>query len=468
MKKMGSSYLDLFLEVYELEKNITDDLVAKKITISDIPETYLTSKMILTAMTAYQDLVVDIPMQKMDQNLWVIACAVNPKNMQFIDVAYKDWVKTNINEPLLRFVRPRDQTDFICLKLIELDARNIHWVKAELMSNDFVLQATVVQPEVINELGIKDFNSDLFNAVISSSAFELKLLPTEWISREVCQRAFEKNYQEVLNIPKEYIEVSQVKEALLKCATLEVLPIFSLLDPSVYDENTILNAICKNEACFDLLNDAIVTKDLIEKLCSSLKRYETLMNPLVRNVLDRELCDKLIGNNPLLLNGVPNEFKDHELCLKAISLNGMAVEALPHSLSDDELYRIAVSKNGLSLRHIPKPYRDQEIPMLAVQQNGEALEFVPDEMMSMELCEIAVGNNPYSIYVVPRRFRTFELLSIALESLPEVIKLMPVEMREIDLCVAVVKKNKELMKYVPEDVLNDVLEVLNEGICRAS
>ncbi|NNH78829.1 DUF4116 domain-containing protein [Acinetobacter sp. ANC 5380] len=449
---MKETYQNIFLKINEIESQILNDLINGTVLIDDIPEILLTTKMILTGIVANKQTISSFPVQKLDQYSCLISCAFNENNLNLIPHIHYDWVKSNLSGEALKHVRPADQTEYICLKLIELDHVNINYVRSDLMTYDFMLMATALKPQIISELDIQVFSPDLISVALKSDQFDLGCLPDSWKTKEVCDQLFNKSYLELLNFPREFIEVNQIKTALKQCGSIEALSIFQLFEAGQYDDETIILAVEKNESCLKMIDDELITKDLILKLAPHIKRYETLVTPVIQNALDRELCLELINCNPMLLYGIPESMRELDLCLKAISLNGMSLGAVPISLADDELYKVAVQNNGLALCHVPTPYRDHEIPYIAIKENGEALEYVPDEFMNADLCRMAVEANPYAIYSVPKRLRSLDIFKLAIIEMPDVLKFMPQEMRGLEACRIALEKNKELIEYVPMEI----------------
>lgn len=454
---MKETYQNIFFKINEIEENILNDLIDSHIFIDEIPEILITTKMMLTGLVGNKRTIENYPTQKLDQYLCLLSCAFNVGNLKNIPHLHVDWVKCHLDEPVLKYVRHADQTEYICLKLIELDYRNVKYVNPDILTHEFLLMATALRPKVILELNIQVFNPDLFEAALESNQFDLSCLPVEWKRKDICDRLFEKNHLEILNFPKGFVEVEQIKTALNLSGSLDALSIFNLFEVGQYDEDLIVIAVEKNEKCLKLVDESMITRSLISKLGPHLKNYETLVSPFIDKHLDQELCFELINHNAMLLYGIPSDMRNFELCLKAITLNPMSLGAVPISLADDELYKIAVKKNGLALCHVPTPYRDHEIPYIAVAQNGEALEFVPDDFKNDKLCKSAVKENPYAIYSVPKRLRDLETFKLAINHVPEVLKFMPEDMRDLESCTIAVKQDRNLLEYVPVDIRESLM-----------
>lgn len=442
--------LDQFIKtIREVEQATIDAIVAGKFTIEELPEQLVTQGVCINAVFKEPECFPNIPFRNKDNLVCLVASQLFPNNMMSVPSELAGWISAHIHEPILKLLGDKYKTDFICEKAVLADHHNINYFPYELLDNfDFLSKLVYAKPSILSVINADLINDELCITALQSPDFALNNLPLEWRKEEYCERAFSKNYREIINFPSDLITLELVEIALSRCDSKEVRGIVELLPAEQWNDDIIIAAIKRDENVFWKVPYNKITTELMFKLAPYFTRYE-LLHHAPEDVFTENLNHKLIIENPLLLGGIPAEMRNRVLCLDAVSKNGMALAHTPKQVQTEELYHVAVANDGLALQYVPKPYRDDNLPMMAVKQNGEAIQYVPSNYIDELMCRTAVMNNPHAIYKLRPEFLTTELYLMALQSLPQVLKLVPVDKRTEEFCLIALKQDKDVYDFVP-------------------
>ncbi|MCK4083803.1 DUF4116 domain-containing protein [Acinetobacter radioresistens] len=442
--------LDQFIKtIREVEQATIDAIVAGKFKIEELPEQLVTQGVCINAVFKEPECFSKISFRNKDNLVCLAASQLFPNNMMIVPSELAGWISSHIHEPILKLLGGKYKTVFICEKAVLADHHNINHFPSELLDDfDFLSKLVYAKPSILSVIDQKYITDDLCITALQSPEFSLNNLPIEWRKEEYCDRAFSRNYLEIINFPTELITLERVEIALSHCDSKEVRGIVELLPAEQWNEEIIITAVKRDESVFWKVPYTKITTELMFKLAPFLTRYE-LLHHAPEDVFTENLNHKLVIENPLLLGGIPAEMRNRVLCLDAVSRNGMALAHTPKIVQTEELYHVAVANDGLALQYVPKPYRDENLPMMAVKQNGEAIQYVPSNYIDELMCRTAVMNNPHAIYKLRPEFLTTELYLMALQSLPQVLKLVPVDKRTEELCLIALKQDKEVYDFVP-------------------
>lgn len=74
-----------------------------------------------------------------------------------------------------------------------------------------------------------------------------------------------------------------------------------------------------------------------------------------------------------------------------------------------------IGDNPLLLENVPESLKTPELCQIAVQEQARTLEYVPEALKMLELCLMAVRKDGYALEYVPESLRTPEFLAKAAE-----------------------------------------------------
>ena len=163
-----------------------------------------------------------------------------------------------------------------------------------------------------------------------------------------------------------------------------------------------------------------------------------------------ELCKIAVKNNGSALGYTPEELKTEELCAIAVKQNGKSLEHVKKNFKTSKLCELAVKQNGLNLMYVP--YISKELCEIAVKQNGCAVYYIPENIITEELCELAVKQNSKALKYIPYELRTKKLYELAVKQNGWSLGYTPDKYKTEELCLEAVQQNGWILQYVPEEL----------------
>lgn len=445
---MQNSYSTIFQDFSKIEEAVIFDLLENKLKLRQIPEPFITQKVALAAIITHKENFFELPLAAQSNLICLAICQLDKQNLLNIPPERSSWVNSQIKTPFLKLLHESDRSEFLCEVFIRMDHENIKYVPDAYTSNiEFLQKLSMINPRILTLLDESKITPELCTVAMQAKSFNLSCLPVHYRSKEICQKAFNKNYREIIHFPKEYLSRDIILAALEACIKDDVFAIFNLIEKESLDDKIIECAIIKDEKILSQIDYDLITEQLVFNI-SEYIHFPSTLNRVPESIYTENLAQRLVSCNPMLLLALPLEFRSKQLCLLAVSRNGLALEGVPQHVLGEEIYRTAVQNNGLSIKHVPTPYIDGSLPELAVAQNGEAIEYIPENCISEILCRKAVLQNPHSIYSIPDKMQTNELYTLALQSIPSVIKLIPVDKRTLEHCLLALRE-PDLIDYVP-------------------
>ena len=258
---------------------------------------------------------------------------------------------------------------------------------------------------------------------------DLQYIPKEYITKELCELAVQKNGLFLNCVP-------------MKLRTQELCKL----------------AVKENGAALGYTPEELKTSELCE---IAVQNNGSALRYVPKHLITQELCELAIKENGEALYYVPKEYETKELYELAVKQNGDVLSDVPDELITLELYELAVKQDGRALMHIPKELRTPNLCQLAVQQSRWALQYVPDKYKTPELYKLAVRQDGYAIQYIFNDFLTKELCELAVKQNGNVLGYVPEHLRTLEICELAVKQNARALCYVPgkfKDQFKDQLQ----------
>ena len=250
---------------------------------------------------------------------------------------------------------------------------------------------------------------------------DLKFIPSEYITKELCELAVQKNGHSLNYVP-EHLKTPEFCEVAVK----------------------------NHGYALQYVPDELITKELFKLAVQS---NECALKWIPKELRTKELCELAIEQDGNNLAYVPDEYKTQELCELAVQKDGIALEYVPENIITKELCELAVQNNDNSfiLYSISEEYKTPELCEMAIKKNGLALHFVPKELKTIEMCKLAVKQNEFSLQYVPEDIINKELCELAVQKDGWYLSYVPVYLRTKELCELAVKQNGWALKWVPDE-----------------
>lgn len=118
--------------------------------------------------------------------------------------------------------------------------------------------------------------------------------------------------------------------------------------------------------------------------------------PEIRNY---ELCLFAVKTNGALLKVIEARFRDFDMCKAAFSSGGADLADVP-----DVFLRDANFWLGVALKHIPDAYKTYDLCLNNVRKCGNYLQYVPEAMRDAIMSKAAIAENPWTCRFVPEKY----------------------------------------------------------------
>ncbi|MCL1814084.1 MAG: DUF4116 domain-containing protein, partial [Treponema sp.] len=198
---------------------------------------------------------------------------------------------------------------------------------------------------------------------VSKDGNQLDNVPAEMKTAEMCQAAFDNNYEALSDMPNEMKTEAMIREAFEKCPEHEWGSIFSWVPERLRSKDICLKAIKGASYCIKRIPDALKTAEFYLEAVSTAGRA---------------------------LQDIPEEFKTEELCLAACQNSADAFSGVPKNYVTPEFYFTIVKGLGKNLTRVPDDIITMEMCLAAVQQAGGVLKNVPESFKTEAVCLAAV------------------------------------------------------------------------------
>lgn len=146
-------------------------------------------------------------------------------------------------------------------------------------------------------------------------------------------------------------------------------------------------------------------------------------------------------------------WKSAEFCNKVVQQNGLLIQYVPDELQTFELSKLAVKQNGLALKYIKIEFCTNELFELAVTNTGQALKFIPEILQTSEIIYRALYNDSFAIIYVKKQ--TIEHGIIAIRQNPFLFKYLDKNCQCSETCELAVKYDGLMIINVDEKFLTE-------------
>lgn len=179
-----------------------------------------------------------------------------------------------------------------------------------------------------------------------------------------------------------------------------------------------------------------------------------------KKLSDRTEIIKLIQEENMILEFVPEELKDREIVLEAVKHGGGELQYASEGLRDDEeVVLAAVQKYGRALQFAnPRWQKDRRVVLKAVKSNGFALQYADSELkLDREIAFEAVKSKAFAIQYIDESLRNDKEIALT-----AVIKdglcvqfLSPSLKKDKDVGITAVTENKSAIYQLDESIMLD-------------
>lgn len=186
-----------------------------------------------------------------------------------------------------------------------------------------------------------------------------------------------------------------------------------------------------------VLNDGLVLKYVAEDV----ENYDTI-------------CKEAIKQNGLAYDGLSKTNKlVYEYACLMVSNNGLLLRYVSNEIIDQNLINLAIENNPRAYVFVPFIFRTFELTKRVVEKDGTIIEFISDDFfLDIKLLSSAIKQNPSAIYFIPKELfepdvYLNELVIPAITQDGLLIKYFPFEYNDILILIAI-KQNIHAIKYM--------------------
>lgn len=159
-------------------------------------------------------------------------------------------------------------------------------------------------------------------------------------------------------------------------------------------------AVCKNG--YQLKS---VPKELVDyKLCLTAVRSQPLISYIKKtypNLVDFNLYLEAVLHDGISIVHIPTDMLCKEICYAAVSNNGSSIQYIPLQHHSYELHRIAVSNNYYAIRYVPSSYITEELALIALKHGFGIIKYIPESIRSRKLYIQANYTTPLDSKKIP-------------------------------------------------------------------
>lgn len=176
----------------------------------------------------------------------------------------------------------------------------------------------------------------------------------------------------------------------------------------------------------------------------------------------KELKEKrlrVLAEDGMKLERIPEDERDKELCREALKQNGLALQFIAAEKRDMYYCQKALRSQGLALQFVPVELRSDSVCRLACRSNGLALEYVPDELRHEQMCSIALAETSLALRFVPEALHNEAIFRLAMRSGGQALEFVPEAMRTAAICYEAVRTSGLALSFVPESLRTMLIRV---------
>lgn len=329
-------------------------------------------------------------------------------------------------------------------------------------------------------------------AIEFSSSTSFVHVPQEYISFDLCKKAFQTNGLLLLHLKKDFSEI-EMYELYKICLNNNGLVIQHIAYYFLTTELCYI-AIRQTPSAIKFVPAPLLTQDMCKEVVSA--DYSCLKH-IPSEYKKYELCYNAILRDGLLLHYVPWDIISYDMCINALKNNYMTFPNIPKKFRNDYVYECVLGKNGKYLNHIdahaitPKlaelaiqttPSALRFVPksitlngstyLKAIKENGTFLQYIDDKNITKKMAKVAVQTHAHALVFVPRRItldentylravredgtllkyvhtQTQTICDHAVYNSAIMFKLVKDEFKTKEMCDIVVERYPDMIHYIP-------------------
>lgn len=186
--------------------------------------------------------------------------------------------------------------------------KNFKLIPKTVMDDDFYMKMVQGSYRLFEYIPEKDRNYDLCMEYVKLGG-DLREIPKELLTREMCMMAVAKNGLYIGYVPKEYL-----------------------------DEELCMVALRKNRNAIERIPREMINEEMCKEYISTARYLASWYEKLPQDLLTQEMCLEMIKRDPVSMHCIPEKFRTEEICLICLADNPHQMKYVPSHLRTKEFY----------------------------------------------------------------------------------------------------------------------------------
>ena len=365
------------------------------------------------------------------------------------------------------------RTKGVCNLAIQNDPYNIRYIPDYMLSREFIESAVTCEGNTLQYISRERLNVEICRKAIENDYMALQHVPFEFRNEDLCRIAAKRALSDPRN--DSYRVLSYIPYTFICNETIR-----QLHDSGVSGE-AMAQAITNKEVMSPGMCDKLFEWDY-----NAYKYFPHLYK-------SKEMTEKAVSLNGILLAYVPSKRIDEELCLKAIKNSYKAMEFVPVGIKTPDFCLKAVQTNGNALGYIPPAYRSRQIceaaanatndyviirnrpyPDLCLQamekctslkQLSDCIHMLPVGIVNKAIAYKIAEYAPDCLATIPNKLKTKKLCDYAIKHNPLALEYIPDEFKTREICIDAIKRDVKGCSFLPENLKSEsfYMEILRQN-----
>ena len=257
----------------------------------------------------------------------------------------------NSNKNLIQYIPQRLLTKKFATRIVSINGIYLKYLPSEVISKNVILTAAKQKLNAIKYIPDEFKTDEIYKVLIDISPKSLKYIDTPSVC--VCQYAINKEPNAISYIKNDSVFTPEICKKVIETdwKNLKHIP-FNCITRNLCDY-----AFSRSWKAFKLFPDIFKTTKYCETVISMDVSY---IQYCPKSMLDADTCEKCVKKRGKLLEFVPENLKTETLCLLAVKQDYEALSFLPSNLLSYDFYIKCFTVNQASIYLIPDEYKTFE------------------------------------------------------------------------------------------------------------
>lgn len=298
-----------------------------------------------------------------------------------------------LHEDLIRYIPKNLITEKFAVRIVEISAVYLKYLPVEAINKNVILKAVKRSSHAIKYIPEKYKTDKTYKTLIDANPKILKHIANPNLS--LCKYALDKSPSSIAYIKNVSAFTNKMVEKVILAnwENLKYIPsekITKELCDYAYNENY---------RAFIYFPDKYKTREMCEFVVS---KDELLIQYCPDYMISLEMCESCLKKRGTLLEFIPNKFKTESICLLAVEQDCEALHFIPHDLFTNEFLIDCIKINLSSVQFIPDEFKTKEIYNYLLENISFSKHF--EEWLISDEIYYSSSDDDYEKYIELKKF----------------------------------------------------------------